>query len=81
MVREDIFGMLKTALERGKNLNQTAQSLINSGYARNEVDAAVKEMQKKEIEDLEKEVLETEERLRREKAEAEKKRQEKITKV
>ena len=41
MVRDDIFGMLKTALQRGKNLQQTAQSLYNSGYPKNEVDEAV----------------------------------------
>ena len=41
MVRADILGMLKTALQRGKNLQQTAQSLYNSGYPKNEVDEAV----------------------------------------
>jgi len=41
MVREDIFGMLKTAAQRGKNIQQTAQSLVNSGYPKNEVDEAV----------------------------------------
>ena len=41
MVREDIFGMLKTAAQRGKNLHQTAQSLVNSGYLKSEVDEAV----------------------------------------
>ena len=41
MVREDILGMLKIALQRGKNLQQTAQSLINSGYPKEEVDDAV----------------------------------------
>ncbi len=41
MVREDIFGMLKTAVQRGKNLQQTAQSLVNSGYLKSEVDEAI----------------------------------------
>ena len=41
MVREDIFGILKTAAQRGKNLQQTAQSLVNSGYLKSEVDEAV----------------------------------------
>ncbi|MEK6830262.1 MAG: hypothetical protein AABY15_09165 [Nanoarchaeota archaeon] len=41
MVREDIIGILRTALQRGKNLQQTIQSLYNSGYAKNEVDEAV----------------------------------------
>jgi len=41
MVREDIFGMLKTAAQRGKNPQQTAQSLVNSGYLKSEVDEAV----------------------------------------
>ena len=41
MVREDIFGMLKIALQRGKNFQQTVQSLINSGYPKNEIDEAV----------------------------------------
>jgi hypothetical protein len=40
-VRDDILGMLRTAVQRGKNLQQTVQSLYNSGYAKNEVDDAV----------------------------------------
>ncbi|MEX2016911.1 MAG: hypothetical protein WD876_00355 [Candidatus Pacearchaeota archaeon] len=45
MVRDDIVGILKTALQRGKNLQQTVQSLINSGYAKNEIDEAIQALQ------------------------------------
>ncbi len=41
MVREDIFGILRTAMQRGRNVNQAAQSLINAGYPENEVNDAV----------------------------------------
>lgn len=41
MVQEEIIGMLRIALQRGKNLQQTVQSLYNSGYPRDEVDEAV----------------------------------------
>ncbi len=40
MVREDIIGTLRTALQRGQNLQQTIQSLINAGYLKEEVDEA-----------------------------------------
>jgi hypothetical protein len=42
MVREDILGMLKVVLQKGKNLQQAVQSLYNSGYQKKEVDDAVK---------------------------------------
>lgn len=41
MVREDIMGMLKTAIQKGKNIQQTIQSIYNSGYSKKEVDEAV----------------------------------------
>lgn len=41
MVREDILGILKTAVQKGRNLQQSAQSLKNAGYPENEVDDAV----------------------------------------
>jgi hypothetical protein len=49
MVREDIMGMLRTALLKGQNLQQTVQSLYNSGYAKNEVDEAVQEINMYEL--------------------------------
>lgn len=42
MVRDDIFGMLKTALQRGKPLQQSIQSLYNAGYSKEEVDEAAR---------------------------------------
>lgn len=42
MVRDDIMGMLKVALQKRKNLPQIIQSLYNSGYSKEEVDEAVK---------------------------------------
>ena len=44
MVREDIVGMMKIAIQRGQNIQQTAQSLVNSGYPKNDVDEAVQVM-------------------------------------
>jgi hypothetical protein len=41
MIRDDIIGMLEIALQKGKNLQQTIQSLYNSGYPKAEVDEAV----------------------------------------
>ncbi len=41
MTRADIFGMLKIALQKGGNLQQTAQSLYNSGYPKEEIDEAI----------------------------------------
>jgi len=46
MVREDIIGMLEIALQKGKNLQQTIQSLYNSGYSKAEVDEAVQILNK-----------------------------------
>mgnify|MGYP001581694869 CR=1 FL=1 len=40
MVREDILGGLRNALERGETLEQARQSFINSGYPEKEVDEA-----------------------------------------
>lgn len=45
MVREDILGILKTAIQKGKNLQQTAQSLINAGYPEAEVTEASKSVE------------------------------------
>jgi len=45
MVREDILGILKTALQKGKNLPQTVQSLINAGYPEAEVNEASKSVE------------------------------------
>ncbi len=40
MVREDILGGLRNALERGETLEQARQSFINSGYPEKEVNEA-----------------------------------------
>src|SRR3972149_1133242 len=45
MIRDDIFGTLKTALQRGKNLQQTVQSLYNSGYLKEDVDDTLQVLQ------------------------------------
>jgi hypothetical protein len=42
MVREDIEGILRVALQQGKNFQQIIQSLYNSGYSKDEVDEAAK---------------------------------------
>ena len=36
-MREDIYGSLKNALERGATIEQAIRSLINSGYSESEV--------------------------------------------
>ncbi|MEK6915863.1 MAG: hypothetical protein AABW89_04965 [Nanoarchaeota archaeon] len=41
MMREDIVGMLKNAIEHGGNPSRVAQSLINSGYALDDVREAL----------------------------------------
>ena len=40
MVRDDIFGGLKSALARGQSLKQAMMSFYNSGYPKAEVDEA-----------------------------------------
>ncbi|NCO11804.1 hypothetical protein CO038_03545 [Candidatus Pacearchaeota archaeon CG_4_9_14_0_2_um_filter_39_13] len=37
MVREDIFGGLKNALDRGEDLENAARTFINAGYSESEV--------------------------------------------
>lgn len=41
MVREDILGGLRNAIERGEDIEQARQSLINAGYPEKDVDDAV----------------------------------------
>ena len=41
-MREDIYGAIKNALDRGANLEQAIKSLINSGYSEFEVRQAAK---------------------------------------
>lgn len=36
-MREDIYGILKNAMERGATIEQAIRSLINSGYSESEV--------------------------------------------
>jgi cobalamin biosynthesis Mg chelatase CobN len=40
MVKEDIVGGLKNAIERGENLEQAKQTFINAGYSADEVEQA-----------------------------------------
>ena len=41
MVRSDILGILKGAMQKGEEVNNVAQSLVNAGYPPVEVQAAV----------------------------------------
>ena len=48
MVREDILGGLKNALERGEGLDNAKSSFISAGYPKNEVEEAASLLEKKE---------------------------------
>jgi len=51
MVREDILGALKTAIDNGNTLGQAMQSLYNAGYPKNEIDLGAKEYRKNKVQD------------------------------
>ncbi len=40
MVRKDIFGALRNAIERGESLEEAKLSLVNAGYPREDVEEA-----------------------------------------
>jgi len=49
MVREDILGGLKNALERGDSLEKAKGSFISAGYPKNEVEEAAASLEKVQI--------------------------------
>jgi len=49
MVRQDLIAALRNALERGETLEKARNSLLNSGYNKDEVFLASEELKNKEI--------------------------------
>lgn len=45
MVREDILGGLRTALQRGESLKQAMLTFFNAGYTREEIEEAAKALE------------------------------------
>ena len=52
MVREDILGALKNAIERNESIEDAKQSLVNSGYTLQEVEEAICELMSEEKESV-----------------------------
>ncbi|MCX8194351.1 MAG: hypothetical protein N3G19_03265 [Candidatus Pacearchaeota archaeon] len=46
MARQDLIAALRNALERGETIEQAKMSLLNSGYKKEEVEEAIKELEK-----------------------------------
>lgn len=44
MIREDIIGMLNSAVSRGYPLRSAMQSLLNAGYSKEEIEAAARSL-------------------------------------
>ena len=49
MVREDILGGLKNALERGESMQDAKASLISAGYSQAEVEEALATLEKVQV--------------------------------
>ena len=52
MVREDLVGALKNAVERGESVNLAKMTLINAGYKKEDVEEAatqIEEMKKPKL--------------------------------
>ncbi len=47
MVKEDILGGLRVALEKGNSLQQAMQSFYNSGYKKEDIEEAAREIQRR----------------------------------
>lgn len=52
MVKEDLVGALRNALERGETIEQAKISLINAGYKKEEIEEAAKELEKLKMKSL-----------------------------
>jgi Fe2+ transport system protein B len=58
MVRQDILGGLKTALEKKQSLHQAMMSFYNAGYKKEEIEEAAKILHEEQITAQQKPVLE-----------------------
>ena len=52
MVRQDLIGALKNAIERGETLFEAKVSLVNAGYSRLDIEEALKSVRNSSKRDI-----------------------------